>query len=991
MLVAVNSTVSILIIDNDLWAAQTLSRRLMALDDGQWKIHVCQHSGSGCDCLLETIPTVIFVPYIRGNRKGSESVETLLQEAVDYPAVVLYSPVGSEQVALDALRSGAIDCVNLETLSEAGLDHLVRRALRKQQEMRGLIASESNYSELIEFSRDAMMIVQEGLIQFVNPAMLHLSGHSRDELIGVSSGSILLSHHRQRSDHWKSLIEGNLSGLPTSYEAEINHQDGGRIPVQVSAGLVDFRGLPAAFVTIRDLSETLQARLAIKSSEEKYEALFSQANDAIFLIREGLILDCNHCAQMLLGSSKKDIVGTGGEQFTPNQKGLALISGGLSELQSAKDRQNQERVLKTADGLLLEVEVSVNRVNLADGELLQVIVRDITERKRSMEKLQQSQERYDLVVQGAGDGVWDWDPIHHELYLSPKHREMLGLPESGVDMEVSELMELVHPGDKNTAEILLERRLGSENTFDVEFRVRHALGNYLWLRHRGLVQRNEEGVITRMVGSSRDVTNRREEEELRRRREAHFRDLARVTKFLSGSNPLKDLPTEIIGLLQEIFRADLVVLLRDYNQGTGEPVLQIASIDAHGEELNPECTKGIAEFVPMVLREAVVTLSRSDKAVRGLETWWQGTGAYSLLAVSIRSTVGPSWVLLLGQTSYARIWTDQQKELAQEVADRLGDALTSRTLWLELQEDIAKRELAEEELRKHRDHLQELVDEQVGDLRVAKEVAEKATEAMTGFLSNMSHELRTPLHGILSFASLGTEKISSGENMSLEVYFQRIGDSGKKLLALLNDLLDLSKMEAGKMMYDFAAIRLQDIVGAVLDEAQASVQAKGLRMEVQVQGEEQSLIATMDREKMSQVVRHLVSNAVKFSPANESICIEQKKNYLFYRHEGKTLRVPALTFSISNRGSAIPQDELESIFDKFSRGSTASHDVGGTGLGLAICREIIAAHRGVVGVVGVEGGTRNGAGFYFTIPVQSPLTLPQEYRLVPMEEVQQTA
>ena len=132
--------------------------------------------------------------------------------------------------------------------------------------------------------------------------------------------------------------------------------------------------------------------------------------------------------------------------------------------------------------------------------------------------------------------------------------------------------------------------------------------------------------------------------------------------------------------------------------------------------------------------------------------------------------------------------------------------------------DITEAVLAREELRRHRDNLQLLVEERTYELTLAMEAAERANRAKSEFLANMSHELRTPMHAILSFARLGTERAGSAPADKLQQYFTRVEQSGERLLTLLDDLLDLSKLEAGKMRYDMADADVAALVRGAVEE-----------------------------------------------------------------------------------------------------------------------------------------------------------------------------
>lgn len=277
--------------------------------------------------------------------------------------------------------------------------------------------------------------------------------------------------------------------------------------------------------------------------------------------------------------------------------------------------------------------------------------------------------------------------------------------------------------------------------------------------------------------------------------------------------------------------------------------------------------------------------------------------------------------------------------------------------------DITHDVLREKELLEHRDHLQEMVDEQLKEVVLAKQMAEAANQAKSEFLANISHELRTPMHGILSFAKFGLNK-SSAPPEKIRSFFTNIVDSGERLMVLVNDLLDLSKLEAGKMVAEFAERDLRVTVEAVINEMSSMATEREVSLRLECSGE---TTVEIDAPRIAQIIRNLLANALRFTPAGREVLVTISPRELNVgRRRDDRIILSGLMVSVADQGPGIPEDELETIFDKFVQSSKTKTGAGGTGLGLAICREIAWLHKGEV-----YAGNRPEGGAIFT------LTLPR--------------
>ncbi|PON17797.1 hypothetical protein C2W62_11310 [Candidatus Entotheonella serta] len=237
-------------------------------------------------------------------------------------------------------------------------------------------------------------------------------------------------------------------------------------------------------------------------------------------------------------------------------------------------------------------------------------------------------------------------------------------------------------------------------------------------------------------------------------------------------------------------------------------------------------------------------------------------------------------------------------------------------------------------------------------LKEAKEAAEMANRAKSTFLANMSHELRTPLHVMLSCAGLGLKRLDTATTDKLQTYFQHIHRNGETLLTLLNDLLDLAKLEAGKMVFNFEPYGLNHLLNVVTEDFQPFLSERHLTLRYVPLATPRKVL--IDADRILQVLRNLLSNAIKYSP-------EQGVITMSLVQKGTDMVV-----TVRDQGIGIPEDELDAIFDKFVQSSHTNSGAGGTGLGLAVCHEIVAAHGGRIWA---DNGLEGGAVFTFTIPL----------------------
>lgn len=299
-----------------------------------------------------------------------------------------------------------------------------------------------------------------------------------------------------------------------------------------------------------------------------------------------------------------------------------------------------------------------------------------------------------------------------------------------------------------------------------------------------------------------------------------------------------------------------------------------------------------------------------------------------------------------GKMLYLEVW---KAPFVNELGEVIGTVGCGR--------DITKRKLIEDELDQHRNHLEALVEERTAALAIAKEFAESANRAKSTFLANMSHELRTPMNAIMGMIGLARRRMNDPGGLD---QLDKAQEGARHLLAVLNDILDISKIEAERVTLEQAPLRLDVVMEKLVNLIGDKAASKSLEFKIDLPPEQANLPLIGDSLRLGQILLNLVGNAIKFT--------EQGSVSVHVSQAGVSDTEIILRFEIRDTGVGIPPEAQQRLFNTFTQADgSMTRKYGGTGLGLAISKRLAELMGGEIGVNSRPG---EGSTFWFTVRLQ---------------------
>jgi two-component system cell cycle sensor histidine kinase PleC len=601
--------------------------------------------------------------------------------------------------------------------------------------------------------------------------------------------------------------------------------------------------------------------------------------------------------------------GRGGDRFAA----LRALPAGTAKVGVATPVDAYLAVWRRTAAVTIFLAASTVALIIAAGVFYTVEIRAKHRRARAE---RDRRARIDLALNRGRCGLWTWDLERGRIQWSASMYDLLNLDERPGHWTIAELQRLVHPEDERLETIAqgaTERRSGC---VDVEFRMRAADGRWVWLRKRADIVEDEETGAASLIGIAFDVTERKRDAELSATADQRLRD---AIEAISEAFVLWDSGNQ------------LVLCNSKYQSLT-----KLAEVGWPGARRDASETFAGAQAVsrnPFGAERDAGAERRTYEAHLGDGRWLQ---------VSERRTRDGGYVSVGADITALKQHEEQLVNSERLLLATIGELSRSQRSLEEQAQQLA--ELAE------RYHEQ-------------KSQAEAANRAKAEFLANMSHELRTPLNAIIGFSQLmGSQTFGPLGSAKYSDYCAHILSSGEYLLHVVSDILDMSRLEAGRERLSYAHFRAEQPVSrAVLDIARTA-REKGIEVRIDVAAD---VTFEADPIAVERILTTLMRNAVKFAPEGGEISV------------GAVSVADRIHFVVEDNGPGISAADLARLGRPFEQGDVVmANGLKGSGLGLAIANSLVELHGGTLRLQSKAG---QGA--------VALVTLPRFSRSVPVQRV----
>jgi len=697
-----------------------------------------------------------------------------------------------------------------------------------------------------------------------------------------------------------------------------------------------------------DISDRKVIQEALRRSEERTHATLLALPDLVFRVnREGEYID------FLTSPEGKTLVDP--QQVIGKSIFDALDADIIPSHSDAKYKALQQ-ALATQTLQTYEQQVWINgnlryeevRVAPCNNNEVVFLIRDISDRKLIEKALLESQQFTQTVVDTVPLSLFWKNRESVYLGCNQQFAKMLGLDsveeiigKTDFDLPSTQAETIAHRADDQRVMESGQARLGIEETMTL------ANGEQRWMETHKAPLRDWTDDIIGLVGIAKDVTIRRQIEARLKYQAEQERILGAITQRMRASLDLGEILKATVEDVREVLQSDRVLI---YQLILGEPRSALA------ESTVPNCSK----LLNVVFPDDALSQKSYDYYAQGgmfilcdLEAENQSDLQHlvkvltelqvkAALAVPIIQNHILWGLLIVHQCNSPRHWQDMEINLLQQISNWLAIAIQQASLHKQLQSELLVRQQTEIKLTKSNTELS-IFNEELG----------RATRLKDEFLANMSHELRTPLNAILGMNEGLQDEVFGSVNERQIKALQTVERSSNHLLELINDILDIAKIEAGQMVLDCNLCTVAPLCQSSLAFIKQQALKKRIQLEIKLQLNLPNLL--VDERRIRQVLINLLSNAVKFTPEGGRITLEVSR-LPSPPVTNDSLPQHFLHMAVIDTGLGISSENIKKLFQPFIQiDSALNRQYDGTGLGLALVKRIVELHGGKVGLTSELG------------------------------------
>ncbi|MDM7998808.1 MAG: PAS domain S-box protein [Dehalococcoidia bacterium] len=785
------------------------------------------------------------------------------------------------------------------------------------------------YDSLFGGAPTGIYIVSDGVIRYVNRRMQVYTGRTRGDLQGQKYLLLVVPEDRDRVMQNLTKVTSGEHVLP--YEYRIVNEVGDTRWVVDSTTSIQYEERPAVLGSLLDVTERKAVEQALKESEEGYKTLFESAEEGILVAdsETNKFVYANPAICRMLGYDLEELWGMERSAIHPKEE-WDRIASEIEAQAGGRTEMATNIPCITKDGRTIYVDINATTA-LVNGRKCSIgFFRDITERKRIEDELLQSEGKLRAMFKSIADGiiVTDLQVLITELndatlflHGYSRREELLG----------RSILDLVAEEDRPRIEEALRRAFLQSHSGHTEYRLLTRDGKRIHAELSAALMRDKSGKPTGFIMIVKDITQRKraEEEILQRNRElaALHQVLTSITQTLDLQQVLREIVSQV-GTALESSYTSIVMVNEDGTLGVGsEEYVDIPSLAIRSQQ--NVISRRIVDIPPSAIT------ARPHGATRGIITSGQPH-----LVDDVDAVEGTNPVLLAaGIKSYAGVPIKVKNNIIGVlfVHSTRKSAFSGKMRLLIAFANEAG--IAIENARLFKDA------STVGALR-------EADRLKTELLANVSHDLRTPLTSIKGYSTTilrHYQKLSDDEKRD---FLREIDLASDRLTELIENLLQLSKLEAGGFRMNKEPLAIDTLIANCIEDMQQKAKTHRFTM----MSPRALPLVQADPRRIRQVIDNLLTNAVKYSPEGTEITVSCEVDD------------QSLAVRVKDQGVGISANEIEKIFERFYQAAsgTSSHRAGGVGLGLAICKGIIEAHKGRIWAQSELG---KGSVFTFTLPL----------------------